>query len=80
MCSFFDPEVAEQCREDDAEEVKNKEGANFCDWFVPNPSAHNPGYVSAESNARSELDALFGGDDADDSDDDPATAADDLFR
>ena len=60
MCSFFDPAVVEQCREDDAEEVKNKEGANFCDYFRPNPAAHDSRYVSAEGQARSQLDALFG--------------------
>jgi len=60
MCSFFDPAVVEQCREDDAEEVKNKEGANFCDYYRPNPAAHDARYVSAEGQARSQLDALFG--------------------
>ena len=59
MCSFFDPAVVEQCREDDAEEVKNKEGANFCDYFRPNPAAHDARYVSVEEQARSQLDTLF---------------------
>ena len=59
MCSFFDPAVVEQCREDDAEEVKNKEGANFCDYFRPNPTAHDARYVSAEGQARSQLESLL---------------------
>lgn len=83
MCVFFDPDVAEQCREDDAEEVKNKEGANFCDYFRPNAAAHDPRYVSAEARARSQLDSLFDGADTADTDsdeDDSLGAAEDLFR
>ena len=30
MCVYFDPAVPKQCREDDAEEVQEKERANFC--------------------------------------------------
>lgn len=86
MCVFFDPAVVEQCREDDAEEVKNKENANFCDYFRPRPDAHDPRYVGAEAQARSQLDSLFGGEDdapggdGEDNQDDPAGAAEDLFR
>ncbi|MFQ5634792.1 MAG: hypothetical protein ACE5G3_05635 [Gammaproteobacteria bacterium] len=88
MCGFFDPGVAEQCREDDAEEVNNKEGANFCDYFAPRPGAYDPGYAGADRQARSQLDGLFaasadeaseaggGGEDRDDTLD----AAEDLFR
>ena len=86
MCVYFDPAVAEQCREDDAEEVKNKEIANFCDYFRPDPAAHDPRYVGEEANARSQLDAIFGDgerDDADEGDngpDDHQRAAEDLFK
>lgn len=81
MCTFFDPGVAEQCREDDAEEVKNKENANFCDYFRPDPTAHDPRYVSEEARARSQLDALFGSADGeDDGPDDQRGAAEDLFK
>jgi len=88
MCEYFDPSVAEQCLEDDAEEVKNKEGANFCDYYRPTGGAHDPRYAGAEAQARSHLDALFGGeqggdgdeDSADQNDDDADPAAEDLFR
>lgn len=82
MCVFYDPEVAEQCREDDAEEVKNKEGANFCDFFAPNPNAHDSAYVSADSRARTQLDTLFDSPDdgGNDGGDDDTSAAEDLFR
>lgn len=39
MCSFFDPNVPKQCREDDAEEVSDKEKLNFCEWFKPSATA-----------------------------------------
>lgn len=81
MCVFFDPAVAEQCREDDAEEVKNKENANFCDYFRPNPAAHDPRFATEETRAKSQLDALFGdAADAQDSGDDELGAAEDLFK
>lgn len=87
MCTDFDPAVTEQCREDDAEEVKDKEGANFCDYFRPTADAHDPRYAGAESQARSQLDSLFGNrqgrdgnEDPTGDDDDDAAAAEDLFR
>jgi hypothetical protein len=33
--------VAKQCRETVAEEVKDKERANFCDYFKPRAGAHS---------------------------------------
>ena len=36
MCAFFNPEVIRACREDDADEVMEKERANFCDYFQAN--------------------------------------------
>ena len=81
MCTFFDPAVVEQCREDDADEVKNKENANFCDYFRPDPAAHDPRFVTEETRARSQLDTLFGdADDANEGGDDGLGAAEDLFK
>jgi hypothetical protein len=60
MCSFYDPNVAKACREDDAEEVKEKERANFCDYFKPRVGAHDAAISAAEQKARGELDTLFG--------------------
>ncbi len=61
MCRHYDAHVPRQCREDGAEDVKEKERPNFCDWFVPSDSAFDPGRKSKEDEARSALDALFGG-------------------
>jgi hypothetical protein len=59
MCEWYSLSVAKQCRETVAEEVKDKERANFCDYFKPRPRAHSKTDLSAADRARSELDNLF---------------------
>mgnify|MGYP003433183513 CR=1 FL=1 len=59
-CTFYDTRVAKQCRETIAEEVKDKQAANFCDYFRPTPSAYRPEALSAADKAKAELEALFG--------------------
>jgi hypothetical protein len=61
LCEWYSVTVAKQCREPIAEEVKDKERANFCDYFKPRPGAHSQADASVSTQARSELDALFGG-------------------
>ena len=61
MCVHFDPAVPAQCREDDAEEVKEKELANFCEWYIPSESAFKPKWKSEAEQAREALEALFSG-------------------
>lgn len=82
MCVYFDPAIARACREDDAEEVKEKERPNFCDYFRPSAAAFDADLASADRDARSQLDSLFGGadesgGDAKENQDNPA---DDLFK
>lgn len=60
MCTFFDPAVSKACREPVAEEVKEKERANFCGYFQPRPGAYTPRDEAPAREARSALDALFG--------------------
>jgi hypothetical protein len=60
LCKFYDRGRPKQCREDDAEEVRDKERANFCDWFKPRPGAFDAAGAAAEAAARSAVDALFG--------------------
>lgn len=81
MCTAYDPSVPKQCREDDAEEVLDKEKVNFCDWFLPAPQAFDPARASAQKRAERDLAALFGeaGEDSED-DDDLLRNAEDLFR
>ena len=87
MCVHFDPGIARACCEDDAEEVKEKEQANFCDYFSPSALAFNSDIAAAESGARTQLNSLFGGEDESGSDAKKAkdgsgdsSAADDLFK
>ena len=60
MCVYFDPRVPRQCREDGAEEVREKDRLNFCDWFKPSETAFDPDRKAEEDQARAALDALFG--------------------
>ncbi len=60
MCEFFDPGVSRGCREPVAEEVSDRERANFCGYFTPvrglGPCVDDVGSLAA----RTELDSLFG--------------------
>jgi hypothetical protein len=60
MCEFYDTRVAKSCRETIAEEVKDKERANFCDYLRPTESAYRPQQQSEAARAKAELEALFG--------------------
>jgi hypothetical protein len=60
MCEWYSISVAKHCRETVAEEVRDKERANFCDYFKPKPGAYSAGNLDAASKARAELEALFG--------------------
>jgi DNA-directed RNA polymerase subunit RPC12/RpoP len=81
MCEYFDPAVVRQCREDDAEEVKEKERVNFCEWFKPCAEAFDPRRANKDAQARSDLAALFGeGEEKTQSDDDQLRKVEDLFR
>jgi len=61
MCIHYDPAAYHACREDDAEQVKEKELANFCEWFLPAEGAFDRGAKSEADRARDELEALFSG-------------------
>lgn len=60
MCVYFAPAAPRQCLEDGAEDVKEKERPNFCDWFKPSDSAYDAAAHAQARNAASELEALFG--------------------
>lgn len=63
MCVHFDRNVPRQCREDDADDVTEKERLNFCDYFVPSESAFDPARKNQADAAVDALAALFGDDD-----------------
>ena len=60
LCEFYDVTKAKHCRETIAEEVRDKERANFCDYFKPREDAYSSKQLSAAEQARSELERLFG--------------------
>ena len=60
MCEFYATSVAKSCREPVAEEVTDKERANFCDYFRGLPNVHAAGGVGEAEAARAQLEAMFG--------------------
>jgi len=75
LCEFFDLKVAKQCREPVAEGVKEKDRANFCDYFNPRPDAYVAADESEAGKAKEGLTTLFAGDGRG-KDDSPAGAQD----
>ena len=63
MCEFYDTRVAKSCRETIAEEVKDKERANFCDYFRARAGVAASHGDAAAAEARDALNALFDIDD-----------------
>jgi hypothetical protein len=61
MCVEYDTAKAKHCREPIAEEVKDKERANFCDYFKPRPDSYTPPDTAGIARSHAGLDALFGG-------------------
>ncbi len=61
LCLSFDLNAPGQCTEDDAEDVKEKDLANFCEWFAPSETAFNPEEKTEADRALESLEALFSG-------------------
>jgi hypothetical protein len=61
QCLFYDARVANACREDRAENVSNKEKANFCDYFKPKADAYKSTSSGKGEQARLKAESLFGG-------------------
>lgn len=59
QCRHYDTSKAKQCRELAADEVRDKQRANFCEWFQPGKPTSSTGTSSSHS-ARAALDKLFG--------------------
>jgi excinuclease UvrABC nuclease subunit len=60
LCEFYDISKAKHCKEVIAEEVRDKDRSNFCDYFKPKANAHSNKQQSDAERAKSELEALFG--------------------
>lgn len=60
LCEWYDVRVAKHCRETIAEEVRDKERANFCDYFKPKENAWSEKATTAADAAKAALEQLFG--------------------
>jgi len=62
-CQHYDPRAYNECREVAAERIRDKERANFCDYFVFRGTKVNGGrrggYMQARGDAMDALEALF---------------------
>jgi hypothetical protein len=56
-CDFYDPKVYNECRETSADVVREKERANFCDFF--SPSKGGVGVTDEKARLKAAADALF---------------------
>src|SRR3990170_2643051 len=68
MCVSYDLHLTRRCREQDAEDVTDKERANFCGYFKAKPDAYHPDGVARTQAARAKLGDLFGAGDKTDQD------------
>lgn len=59
-CRHYDPKLSDACREDRADFVLDKDKANFCDYFKPNPKPYQHKDDAEARAARAKLAALFG--------------------
>lgn len=56
-CQFYDVKSYNQCRENSADVVREKDRANYCDYFTPRQGASHQGDEKARLKAAAE--ALF---------------------
>lgn len=60
LCVFFDTRKAESCSEPRADPPKDKQRANFCEFFQPRSNAWQAPDHSLADQARDALHKLFG--------------------
>ena len=60
-CHHYAPRYISQCAHDTAEPPRDRELANFCQHFRPDPEAFYGNALDASESARRELDTLFNG-------------------
>lgn len=61
QCKHYDPRAYNDCREVNAERIRDKDRANFCDYFILKGTKGNGrrGYVQTRGDAMDALEALF---------------------
>ena len=60
MCRSYDKRYIGHCSHDEADRVLDKESANYCTFYSPEPNAFGTERHDPAAQAKSELDALFG--------------------
>ena len=60
-CRFYDPGKHNQCAETQAEWVRDKEAANYCDYFSPHPGQGAGKRSSTPEDPKKKFDSLFKG-------------------
>lgn len=58
-CRFYDLGAHNECQETQAEWVRDKEKANYCDYFEPKKTSSQAIPTSSTDNVKSALDKLF---------------------
>jgi hypothetical protein len=58
-CQFYDPGRHNQCTENQAEWVRDKEAGNYCDYFSPGAVLRAGRRSPAGDDARKKFDSLF---------------------
>jgi len=58
-CEYFEPGIANSCREPIAEHVNDKERANFCDYFLPANDNNNSAAATDPDQLLSNAEDLF---------------------
>lgn len=58
-CEYYQPGIANSCREPIAERVNDKERANFCDYFSPSSNNGNSSVPNNPDQLLSDAEDLF---------------------
>lgn len=59
-CEWYDRNYNNECKENQADRVVDKEQSNFCDYFKPNPNAAGPSQAATSRDAmKAAAEALF---------------------
>jgi hypothetical protein len=58
-CRFYDPSAHNQCIETQAEWVRDKEKANYCDYFEPSKTSGPTSRSKSSADPKSAFDKLF---------------------
>jgi len=76
LCRHYNPRLSGHCSHDHAEPPRDRERANFCQFFTPCPGAYHPPDMDAAASARAGLGDLFGTTQSESATDNPQQSSD----